>query len=80
MTDRDPMILPGMFGRKFIIFSIVVIAATALAVTFFDNTNDEDMDLMNPYQHMQKEQGPYRAVNPVVPGTAVDTADTMTAE
>ena len=74
------MLLPGMFGRKFIIFSIVVIAATALAVTFFDNTNDEDLDLMNPYQHMQKEQGPYRAVNPVVPDTAVATADTMTAE
>ena len=76
MSDRDPLMMPAMFGRKFIVFSIVVLIVTSVAVYFFDNTKDEEIDLMNPYQHMEVETKPYRAINPE-PAANIDSASTQ---
>lgn len=64
MSDDQPFLMPGVFGRKFIIFGIIVIALTTVGVVFFDNTDDESFNLMDINPIDTTTPAPYKARTP----------------
>lgn len=62
--DQQPFLMPGVFGRKFIIFGIIIIALTTVGVVFFDNTDDEAFQPMQFNPIDTTTPAPYKARTP----------------
>ncbi len=60
--DRDLLQMPRMFGRKFIIFSIIVILAATTALIFFDKTDPNKFDPFHVPHRDTTGPVPYKAI------------------
>lgn len=66
MSDEQPFLMPGVFSRRFILISLVIIVLTTIAVVFFDNTDDEAFNFMEFNPIDTTTPAPYKARNPEV--------------
>lgn len=66
MSDEQPFLMPGVFSRRFILVSLVIIVLTSVAVIFFDNTDDEAFNIMEFNPIDTTTPAPYKARTPEV--------------
>lgn len=63
--NDTPIIITGVWGKKFIIFSIFLIAIAAVAVIFFDKSEKKPFNLLNPSGVVDTTKSePIKPINP----------------